>query len=65
MVRESLLSTLKFITTQLGGEISDSFIAEENRSGDTAVHVAIKANNVEAVRMLIPICGKNFPRNRC
>ena len=37
----------------------------ENRHGDTAVHLAIKANNVEAVRMLLPKCGEEFPRKGC
>ena len=64
VVRKSLLSTLKFIATQLDG-VSEEHVAEENRSGDNAVHVAIKANDVEAVKLLLPKCGQNFPRNRC
>ena len=64
VVRNSLLSTLKFIATQLDG-VSEEYFAEENRCRDTAVHVAIKANLVEAVRLLLPKCGRNFPRNGC
>ena len=60
-VRNSLLSTLKFISTQLLGIPEDS-LNVENRHGDTAVHLAIKANNVETVRMLLPKCGESFPR---
>lgn len=64
VVRKSLLSTLKFIVTQLHG-VSEEYFAEENRSGDTAVHVAVKANHVEAVRLLLPKCGASYPRNGC